>query len=117
MKTILLIEGDDSLRRRFRKFLEFEGFRVISQESTQAARDFLADQPTEVDLVIVGLGQNDVGKLDVLLDQLENTRVLLTTTGDFPVMEAPYPCLTKPVPPERLVSKAHQLLFQRRATA
>jgi DNA-binding response OmpR family regulator len=115
MKTILLIEGDDSLRRRFRKFLEFEGFRVISQGNTQAARDFLADQPTEVDLVIVGLGQNDMGKLDVLLDQLENTRVLLTTTGEAPVLEAPYPCLSKPVPPERLVSKAYQLLSRRQA--
>ncbi len=113
MKTILLIEGDDSLRRRFRKFLEFEGFRVIAQQSTQAARDFLQDQPTEIDLVIVGLGQNNSGNLDILLDQLENTRVLLTATGECPVLEAPYPCLSKPVPPERLVSKAHQLLFHR----
>ena len=54
MKTILLIESDDSLRRRFRKFLEFEGFRVIALASERAADEFLQNQPTEVDLVIVG---------------------------------------------------------------
>jgi DNA-binding response OmpR family regulator len=117
MKTILLIESDDSLRRRFRKFLEFADFRVIALHDEKAACDFLQNQPIDIDLVILGVGPDGNGSLNVLLDELSNTRVLLTTTAESPLMDAPYPFLPKPVPPERLVSKAQQLLLHRTARA
>ena len=117
MKTILLIESDDSVRRRFRKFLEFAAFRVIALQNEKAACDFLQNQPTDIDLVILGVGPDGNGTLNILLDGLGNTRVLLTTTVESPLLDTPYPSLLKPVPPERLVSKAQQLLLHRAVRA
>jgi DNA-binding NtrC family response regulator len=117
MKTILLIESDESLRRRLRMFLEFEGFRVIAHPTESSTRAFLEDQPTDVDLVIAGVGREGVAALDPLLDLLENTRVLLISPGECGNLDTPYPCLSRPVAPERVVSRVHHLFSPRPLSA
>ncbi len=117
MKTILLIESDESLRRRFRKFLEFENYRVLSAQDESSAIDFLSDQEIDIDLVILAVGGEPGAAFEKLIDGLSNTKVLLLGLTAATTLSSVYPCLTKPVPPERLVSKVHHLLHARTAAS
>lgn len=117
MKTILLIESDDSLRRRFRKFLEFENYRVLSVQNESSALDFLSEQEIDIDLVILAVGGEPGAAFEKLIDGLSNTKVLLLSSTAATAVNSMYPCLSKPVPPERLVSKVQQLLHTRTAAS
>ncbi len=115
MKTILLIESDESLRRRFRKFLEFENYRVLSVKDEALALDFTSQQEIDVDLVIFAASGEPGPEFEKLIDGLANTKVLLLSATSAIALDTVYPSLTKPIPPERLVSKVHQLLHTRSA--
>ncbi|MEJ2077000.1 MAG: hypothetical protein P8020_13345 [Acidobacteriota bacterium] len=117
MKTILLIESDESLRRRFRKFLEFENYRVLSVKDESFALEFLSGQDIDIDLVILGVSSEPEPLFEELIEGLSNTKVLLLSSSASTAVSAVYPCLTKPVPPERLVAKVHQLLHARTAAS
>jgi DNA-binding NtrC family response regulator len=108
-KIILLIERDASLRRRYRMFLEFEGYRVVSAMDEPSARE-LIPRLKVVDLLIAALTEESSEALESLFDQLPNIPVLLTCEPGSPAAELPYPCLVKPIPPERLVFKVEQML-------
>lgn len=117
MKTILLIESDESLRRRFRKFLEFENYRVLSAQDETVALGFVSQQQIEVDLVIKAVSDELGPNFEKLIDGLPNTKILLLSLNTAIRQDSVYPCLTKPVPPERLVSKVHHLLHVRSITS
>ena len=117
MKTILLIESDESLRRRFRKFLEFENYRVLSVPDEALALDFVNQQQLDVDLVILAVAVQPQSAFELLIDALPNTKVLLLSLTASISADSIYPCLVKPVPPERLVSKVQQLLQGHTRTA
>lgn len=115
-RTILLIESDAALRRRYRKFLEFEGYRVVSAGDEPTAHQMIS-RTGILDMVIAAVTSPSSGALESLLDELPNIPVLLTCEPGAPPTELPYPSLTKPVPPERLVFKVEQLLPVRQRSA
>ena len=81
MKTILLIESDESLRRRFRKFLEFENYRVLSVKDESFALEFLSGQDIDIDLVILGVSSEPEPLFEELIEGLSNTKVLLLSSS------------------------------------
>lgn len=110
MKTILLIIPDDSLRRRFRKFLEFENYRVVSSPSGGDALSLLGEALRIVSLIIASVDTRTCSSFESLLEYLPNTRVLLIGEESAALLSAPYPHLDRPFLPERLVARVQQML-------
>ncbi|HRR25084.1 MAG TPA: hypothetical protein P5057_00975 [Acidobacteriota bacterium] len=106
--TILLLLPDPTWRRRYRKFLEFAGFRVLSCGSLQELH--LLDRDLEaVEIVVIPPACFPDVEPVQWKQHFPQGRLLLLTQDDAqnPSREA---FLAYPPPPERLVSKVRRLL-------
>ncbi len=78
-KTILLVEDDPAFVRTETKFLEREGYRIISVDRGEAAVDFVRSQDENVDLILMDI---DLGEG---IDGTEAARQILKY-NDIPVL-------------------------------
>lgn len=106
--TILLLLPDPTWRRRYRKFLEFAGFRVLSCGSLQELH--LLDRDLQgVEIVVVPPACFPEVEPAQWKRHFRQARLLLLTQGD--AQNSPTEAfLEYPPPPERLVSKVRRLL-------
>lgn len=106
--TILLIESDQALRRRYRKFLEFAGFRVITWESLQDFQARPVADPT-VDVAVLREADTLDPAWQAWVASHPETHVIpvAESCATFPT---PSRVLPSDSPPERLVSHIRRLL-------
>ena len=113
-KTVLVVDDDAAIRLLCRINLELEGHRIFEAESVGQARSVLADEPVDVVLLDLHLG-NERG-IDVLQevrrDRPEVSVALLTGSPQerYPDVEATADAvISKPFPIEQLGETVRRL--------
>lgn len=112
-KKILLIEEDPGLRRKWKKFLEWEKYQVTIADSKESAIHLIRDLLLDIDLVVVSVPRNchDVrSKIEGLSAVTSTSKILLVVENTNDVGVSTYDTLAKPFYPEQLVLRTKRLL-------
>ncbi|GAB4254415.1 MAG: hypothetical protein Kow00109_29830 [Acidobacteriota bacterium] len=107
--TILLIEPDQALRRRYRKFLEFAGFRVLTRENLQDFQTRPVDE-TAVDVVVLPEADISHPAWQPWLAEHPRTHIIPVTDPSGSSLPPPPATVFAAGPPERLVSRIRRTL-------
>jgi CheY-like chemotaxis protein len=103
-RTILLIEADPGLRRRFKTFLEWENFHVSVAEDESAAIREIQHSPLQFQLVITSIKDSDTGKQSLIAELSKAKFLFLADPQSKPLAFKCENCVPKPDVPEALVS-------------
>jgi two-component system C4-dicarboxylate transport response regulator DctD len=102
---VLVVDGDESVRRSTADILRFGGYRVSEAAGPDEALDLLADGGVGIMLLDIGLSN---GNLTRVLDQVESPPpvILLSGSRDVAVADPRVAVLLdKPTPPQRLLEE------------
>ncbi|UCF38761.1 MAG: hypothetical protein JSU96_07975 [Acidobacteriota bacterium] len=116
-KRILLIEEDPCLRRKWKKFLEWERYQVTIADSKESAIHLMRDLLLEVDLIVVSIPKDcqDIRpKVAGLRECSSTSQILLVVENSNDLGEVSYDILAKPFYPEQLVLRTKRLLCKPR---
>jgi len=112
--TILVVEDDPSLRMLSRVNLELEGFRVLEAETVGRAEELVAEEPVEVVLLDLHVGErHGLELLPFLLEHAPEAGVCLlsgTSEADPPTHEGVHAFIRKPFDVDELVRTIRSLL-------
>lgn len=117
--VILVVDDDETIRCLVRRFLQCEGFFVLSASDGQEAMKVSRLCPGRIDLLITDIDMpklNGTQLCEMLRQERPGTKVILMTGSDAKSLT--HPVLTKPFQPETLTAKVTEVLArQSRPTA
>ena len=112
--TVLVVEDDPSLRMLCRVNLELEHYRVLEAETVQRAEELVVNEPIDVVLLDLHVGErHGLELLPLLRNERPQTAVCLlsgTSESDPPLVEGVDGFIRKPFELEDLVGTVQRLL-------
>jgi DNA-binding response OmpR family regulator len=114
--TVLVVEDDPSLRMLCRVNLELEHYRVLEAETVQRAEELVVNEPIDVVLLDLHVGErHGLELLPLLRNERPQTAVCLlsgTSEADPPLVEGVDGFIRKPFELEDLIGTVQRLLSQ-----
>ena len=115
MKTILLVDDDDSIRSMYRGLLQGEGYGVVEAENVQKATDCLLS--TQVDLVLLDINMPEESGVELkkMLDALHRKiKIIVASVYPLYMQKRLMGCVDgyydKAHSPQFLLAKIHLLM-------